>query len=297
MITYCPAYIFAARFGHCAYYAGMKRQPLDMLPLYEHIARKVGDLGFPCETLNDTSSIRNEGFDPLRSQQQTATTIAKLFLSVGTDTTRGEFLKRIGLRRLADLTKPILVEGRQSKAWLPWDAGWNVRERKLREPGPNEYHREAVYAQSCYFAFSGLDHRWRFCLEYGYSCMSDTSSARSSWTIEVCQGNEALSTFVNVTVPKWLDSVLEPDEGGECWRFCRNRDRDEIAAAVNRLFSEDYCGKASTLDALLKLLLVPDIYTPHKLHLTPRRLAALRRWKRDDDAREAKRQADLKKGG
>ena len=290
MIRYDPSYIVA--------YANRSKfdakQPRDLLPLYEHLARKLLALkDVPYEVLEDTSGINSSGFPSFSTPQQVETTLAKVFLAVGTPWGRGAFLRRIGIRKWADLAKPIVVEGRQSKAW-PHE-GYDVAERRLKEPGPNEYHPKAVYGQSCAYQFRSWTRRWQFVLHYGYSRTFDSHSCRSSWQIEVCQGKEALSTFVNKTVPAWIDSVLEPEDGWSNYRTYSNRNHAEVSAAVERLFAEDWSDKASTVDALVKLMHVDDSHVPSKLALTRRRLTALRRWKRADEAKEAARQAALKK--
>ena len=279
MITYRPDYIVSSAFGHCVY---DPKAPHDFLPLYEHFARKVLDWKLPREVLNDTSSINNSEFDPLGSQQQAQQTLAKLFLMAGTDCGRGAFLRRCGIRRWADLAKPICVEGRPCKRCFAYSITYDVCERKLTAPGPNPCYPWAVYAQSASFHFGAYDRLWHFDLSYGYSRDS------SSWDTGVVQGRkESLRTFMDETVPKWLEERLEPEwDSGP--RQQRNRDYVRLTSAVAEVFAWE-CGKRDlTIDALVDSLLGVDGYalTAHRMSLTGRRLGTLRRWMRADARRE-----------
>lgn len=263
MITYLPQAIVAAHVA--GYTCG---SPHDHLPLYEHFARKLLAWNLPRELLIDTSGINYTELGPLPSQAAAATALAKLFVAAGTDTPRGGFLRRCGLRRWADLTRPIPVRGRQCSATINYD----VRERRLREPGPNCCHPGAVYAQTAHLQF-GWDRRWRFVLWYGYS------HGGSSWQIAVRQAREALSTFVNATVPRWLDATLMP----EPWappRQQRNREHDRLTKSVDEVFGWDCYGPSPgtiTTDTLVLALL-----DGRKPRLTKRRLGVLQKWMQAD---------------
>ena len=273
MITYRPDYIVASRFGD-SYPA---KQPMDFLPLYEHLARKVLDWKLPFENLIDTSGRGFSEFEKIASQKDAKTTLAKLFLAVGTGYARGEFLHRLGIRRWADLAKPIVVPGRPCKTCYVGLVP-HVRERRLVEPGPNEYHPCAIYGQSCYYQFSGWRQLWRFVLHYGYSHDSST------WTIHIEQGrSESLPTFVDETVPKWLSEKLVP-ENWAIPREQRNRDFEQLDPAVEAVFRWDSTKKGITTDLLRDILL-----DHRKPTLTGPRLSVLRRWIRDDAAADARR--------
>ncbi len=271
MIVYTPSYIVGEQLTLRRYES---RQPRDYLPLYEHFARKVLDWRLPYELLIDTSGRGNPDFAPVTSQDVARTVLAKLFALAGTGCPGGTFLKRCGIRRWGDLAKPIRVQGRGCTARIDYD----VRERRLVEPGPNEYHPGAVYAQGCWFQF-GWDRKWRFVLRYGYS------RDASAWDIEVRQGREALSTFINATVPSWLDDQLVPEEWS-AQRTYRNRQHDRLSAAVDDVFAWDWCPGMLATDALAL-----DLLDGRKPRLTKRRLGVLRRWMRADTRKEAKSDA------
>lgn len=270
MITYLPRAIIA---NHLQGFLG---EPFDFLPLYEHFARRVLEWKMPRELLIDTSGINFSEFGQLPSQRAVATVLVKLFVAVGTGSPRGAFLKRCGIRRWNDLSKPIRLRGRRCRASITHD----VRERRLKEPGPNPYHPGATYAQTAYLQF-GRDGKWRFILWYGYSHDS------SSWHLHLSQQREALGTFVGVTVPGWLDEQLLP----EAWagpRRQRNRDHDRLSSAVDVLFGWDCYGPSPgtiTTDAL-----VHDTLDCRKPLLTKRRLGVFRRWMRADADKERRRE-------
>ena len=266
MITYSPRYIVAAAACGTSIYG--EGHPTDYLPLYEHFARRVLDERLPYEILVDTSGINYGEFARLSSQADAATILAKLLASAGTDSPRGKFLRQCGIRRWADLAKPIRIHGWACKEQIEHD----VRERRLREPGPNEYHPGAVFGQTCYYQFD-RDRKWTFVFRYGYSHDS------SSWDIYVWQRREALSTFVRQTVPRWLDETLEPEQ----WDTARthaNREYDRLASAVDTLFSPKFVGRAGT--SITERLVQEMLDQPRRPYLTPRRLGALRRWARED---------------
>lgn len=272
MITYRLDYIVAATFGRCFY---APKQPMDFLPLYEHFARKILDWKLPREVLGDTSGINFSEFDSFSSQEQARRTLAKLFLMAGTDGPHGAFLRRMGIRRWADLAKPIKVKGFASKGCFCYGITHDVRERKLVEPGPNEYHPKAIYGQSAAFRFDGWDRLWRFDLRYGFS--QHTEPIHSSWDISIKQGRkESLRTFMDETVPKWLESKLVP-EFDPGVRTYRNRCYDELTCAVGEVFGWDAYKDGLTTDAL-----VDDLLDGHKPELTGRRLRTVRNWMRAD---------------
>jgi len=136
-----------------------------------------------------------------------------------------------------------------------------------------------VFARSCYFHF-GHDRKWRFVLRYGYSHDS------SSWTLDVRQQREALSTFVGETVPQWLDKTLVP----ETWpgeRQHRNREYDRLTTAVDAVFGWECFGPS--LGQLTTDVLVQDMLDQRrKPRLTVRRLGVLRRWVQADARHEAR---------
>jgi len=261
MITYLPSHIIAKHAGGVIY---DPKQPRDHLPLYEHFARGVLARNLPREILIDTSGVHFAELGPLSSQEAVETVLAKLFAAVGTASPRGRFLKRYGLRRWADLAKPIRLKGRECTATIHYD----VRERRLKEPGPNECHPGAVYAQGAYFQF-GWDRRWRFVLSYGYS------HDGSSWRIDVRQGREVLSAFVDVVVPQWLNDTLV-EEAWAATRRCRNRDHDRLSQAVGHVFGWACYGPSPgtiSTDALVLALL-----DGRKPCLTKRRLGVVQGW-------------------
>lgn len=268
MITYSPSYILSSSIGGIGAYDG--RQPTDYLPLYEHFARKVLDQHLRREILIDTSGINFWEFGPLASQSDAATVLAKLFASVGTGSPRGRFLRKCGIRKWSDLAKPICVKGWECK--LP--IGYDVRERRLREPGPNEFHPKAVFGQSCFYQF-GTDRRWRFVLRYGYS------RDPSSWSLVLRQGREALSTFVRKSVPRWLDERLELEQWWDTARTHANREFDRLTSAVETLFTwESLDPEWNTTEALVQDMMKHR----RRLGLTKRRLGSLRRWAQTDAA-------------
>lgn len=267
MITYLPSHIVAKHAGGVIYG--------DHLPLYEHFARKVLAWNLPREILIDTSGIHFTEFAPLSSQEAAATVLAKLFSAVGTASPRGAFLKRCGLRRWADLAKPIRLKGRQCTAMIHYD----VRERRLKEPGPNQCHPGAIYGQRTYFKF-GWDRRWRFVLSYGYS------HDGSSWSICVRQGSEALSTFVDAVVPRWLDDTLV-EEGWAAPRRGRNREYDRISEAVDHVFGWEYYGPSPGTISTNALVLA--LLDGRKPRLTKRRLGVVQGWMAADRRKEEDR--------
>ena len=280
MITYLPAHIVAKHTAAWCVYG----KPYDYLPLYEHLARKLLAMKPrpPLEVFIDTSAVNFSEFEPFGSQKAVETILAKLFLMVGTEGKHGDFLRRIGIRRWADLAKPICLPGRENKWWSGHDR-CNVRERLLRKPGPNTCHPGAIYAQRASFCFCRYELKWRFILNYGYShdC--------STWQIEVRQGTESLQTFVDRTAAQWLDSVLEP-ESFDHERTYRNRRHDDLTSAVGEVFATDWC---SGRDVDEMGLLVKALLDGKKPALTGRRLGTFRRWMRADAKREAERQARL----
>jgi len=276
VIAYRPDYIVSSCFGHCCV---DKKQPMDYLPLYEHFARKVLDCKLPREVLADRSAIHVSAFDVLSSQKNAQRILAKLFLAAGTGDRRGMFLRRCGIRKWSDLAKPFRVQGRPSQRCFAESITYDVRERRLVQPGPNECHPGAIYAQEAWFQFGTYDRLWQFNLGYGYS------RDPSTWTVALKQGRgESLRTFVDERVPKWLETRLEPesDSGVRRYRNCRH---DKLTSAVGEVFGWNSVKAGITTHLLVTALL------DRKPELTGRRLAALRRWIKAD------READRPRGG
>ena len=270
MITYTPSYIVADHCGHCVFEA---RQPLDMLPLYEHLARKVLEWNVPREILIDTSGRGCQEFSAIGSQKAARQILAKLFLMAGHGGPRGDFLSRIGIKKWSDLSRPVRVPGRQTSANIEYD----VYERQLTEHGPNDCHPSAIYAQSAYLLFgSGL--RWHFVLSYGYSHDS------SRWYTGVAQQKESLNMFLAETVPAYLDTRLEP-EAWDSPRRERNCRWAQLREAVDVLWGwESYSDEHVSTEALVEFLLGEP-----KPRLTRDRLNEIRKWMRADAAAEKRR--------
>lgn len=274
MITYIPAYVAARHRSVCAYDS---KQPRHLLPLWEHFARLAIDWDKNAlECLNDTSSIHNWEFQEFTSKQRVRDSLSRLFLLAGTDSVSGEFLRYCGIRKWSDLTKPIRVKGWDRH--IPFDV--DVRERKMKQPGPNECHPDAIFGQYAGLAF-GTDRRWYFRVHYGYSHDS------SSWYVYIRQnGGESLFHF-GQRITAFVADLFESDD----WPSSRqqaNRDYDCTFKAVEDLF---YIDHPDARDRLVRLLagIKGFSLTAHRIQLTARRLATLSRWITEDDKETCKR--------
>jgi len=264
MITYIPSYIVAESLDG-PYDA---RQPVCYLPLWEHVARRAIQL-FPydLECVNDDTS--GTGFHDLQgfsTPGQLKKALVRIFACVGSRWRSGRFLAACGIKRWADLAKPIRLPG-----WprvVP--AFHGVRERRLKKPGPNASHPEAVFGQRSVIRFD-TDRRWTFEILYGYS-------HSSSWRVSIRQElGESLYRF-GQRIPAFVRSLFEERDFPE-FRDRENRDYDSLSAAVDALFSDECNGRnGEFVRALLATREPGRVFSP-RIVLTAERLAALRRWK------------------
>lgn len=265
MITYLPSYIVGMRQA-CIY--DSKQPNWTYLPLWEHFARRAMRWNINVlEVVSSTSGRGDWAFPNFYTKEQVHESLACLFSNAGASTCRGRFLAACGIRKWADLAKPIRITGWGRDIPFVHD----VCERKMKQPGPNECHPGAIFGQKCALAFR-TDGRWRFLVYYGFS------RDRSSWDVSIRQSaGESLYHF-GQRIPAYIESLFEPDDPrGAHFRLDSNRQYQRRMEAVETLFSDDYSGVSEKLAGAI---------TTH-IKLTPRRCATLLRW--DEPTRKAVR--------
>lgn len=255
MITYLPSYIVGMR-QDCIY--DSKQPNWHYLPLWEHFARLAirWDRN-ALEVVSDTTGRGCCDFPVFHTREQVHKNLACLFSNAGANTCRGRFLAKCGIRRWADLAKPIRVTGWNRD--IPFEH--DVCERKMKSPGPNDCQPEAIFGQKCSMGFD-TNGRWYFLVHYGYSRDS------CSWYVSISQkAGESLYHF-GQRIPAFIESLFEPDDA-HC-RVDNNRQYQRRMEAVDTLFSDGYSGVSEKLAGSLTA----------RINLTPRRCTALLRWKR-----------------
>ena len=265
MITYYPSYILGSRLD-CIY--DSRQVNFHYLPLWEYFARRA--LAWnrnALECINDTSGrgcYTPQGFG---TDEAVHKALARIFACAGAANTTGLFLCHCGIKRWSDLAKPIRVVGWDRRVPFEHD----VRERKIRLPGPNRCHPDAIYGQCCTITFD-TDLRWHFRVYYGYS------RDDSPWSVEIRQNaGESLFRFGR-RIPAYLDTLFEPDDPrGAHFRTGANRDYARLSQAVSETFWDRYVG---TSKKLIDILMngSNEGCGAHKVVLTTKRLAVLRRW-------------------
>lgn len=241
---------------------------------YEDFARQIIKAGAPFEILNNTSGIGCDSFSPLCDEKDACTNLANLFRHAGSEWPAGKFLASIGVESQADLDKPIvLLDNRPERI----GGALSVQGRRLKRPGPNECHPEALEVYRGKLKFQKHDLRWLYRVNYSYPHDS------SSWYIELTQKKgQSLPAFF-ASIEPWIESVMEPDTEGPNSRLHRLRAWHSAHEALKRLFYFDYDGSDIKLTDAWK-----------GIHLdVPGRIEILMKWMEEDRVKEAARLAEI----
>lgn len=223
--------------------------------------------------MNNTSSIHNYEFDGFETRDQVHIALARMFASAGADhTTSGRFLAHCGIRKWSDLTNPIRLKGWDR--YVPFEH--DIFERRLRRPGPNNCHPDAVFGQHCRIRF-GEDRLWHFRIHYGYS------HDASTWDVAISQHRgESLHHF-GQRVRTFVASLFEPETEWEARaRAETNGLRDRVLQAASEVFWDRHRGLCEKLVAGLLQHQTGGSLSSHRITLTPQRYATLQRWAAQD---------------
>jgi len=282
MITIIPSdAIVLAMKGHTV----RTYQPVDWWMAYEWFARRLLEWkpnGTPCEVLRATSGINHRSFSLFWDEAQPVDHLAYLFKQVGfgraaatrqfVPNVRAQFLSRLGIRKWADLAKPIDIHGRRPKVF-PRREWFDMEGRTFKEPGLNPCHPKARTLYGVGLRFSAYAKRWKAQAVYGYPHDS------SSWIEEVIQRpRESLDRFAE-RIDAQLEAWLEPDPGPGLRRERESRWK-RVHDAVDNLFWSD-CPRAERAIADILVGVEGASLVSGRIALTPSRLATLKRWARD----------------
>ncbi len=247
----------------------------EWLMAYAHVVLEYESFGFGAwEHLNLTSSINNAWVDPFNgvdAGKEARDRLAMIFSRVGHGV-QGRFLRRLGYRKLADLSKPLLVKGWSPKSFP--SATWFMQCGRIFKESHNSCHPDARWHDRAelHLSRSGL---WNLRLFYNYP-----RDGPSSWHVAICQKRrEPLDVFAE-RVNSEIDALLIFDGKMPGTRYADERDWHKSHDAIETIFSTVYCGYRIDPKLLCEQLAAVDgaSLTCRRIELTRRRFAVLKRW-------------------
>jgi hypothetical protein len=168
--------------------------------------------------------------------------MAFLFSNVGREEgSAGRFLSYFKLKSWADLERPIIIT-EPAHDVFPQQHWFTQHGRRLRKPGPNSKHPDAIYCSHTVLGFQDL--HWFFKIYYGYEHDSGWTIVfrqKSTWKLErVCH---EVNNFINTT----FEPESETAGDARRWRLRRENKAFEAAKDLFRR-ADDLCPVSSGTD-------------------------------------------------
>ncbi len=244
----------------------------DWFMAYEWFCRKLMEFrpdDTPFALLNETSSINNGNFYRMGIANSPRDRLVYLFKHGWFHAEAEPFLAYLGIKKWADLAKPITIIGRRPKEF-PCRKWFEMRGRVLNY-SPNKCHKKARWVMGFSLQYARWKKRWVAQITYGYPHDS------SSWEIHLKQNyREFLDTF-GKRIQAWIDEIMKADESPGL-RLEQVRTWSRVYSAMRDLFYSNnvYDMEEQLADELVKIK--GSTITEGKIIINPQRLATLKKW-------------------
>lgn len=259
------------------------------LSIYEYFAGKLKEWANGrgvFHFINQTSGIGDHGCAPIGCTKTPHARLRELFEHVGRGTDRQAFLDWLGLKTIGDLDTPIVIPDDRC-GWPTFD----VRGRRLKRPGPNKSHPEALVVTHADLRLHTWDQRprWSYNLFYDFNHWD-----RSSWCVSIEQADgQRLPEFM-AAIQLWMEDILEPPARDDRFRSHRLREWDQIRAALGRVFyfselEDSTAAEVGLTDALAGI--EGGSLSAGRIRLDQVRFVKLAEWVEQDVQRRAAREA------